>query len=400
MGKRKAVPRCGRPPRLVGARGFEPPTPTTPLWCATRLRYAPTHPYRTIPANTRQASPPAAPDILRAFRSPLLLALTADQRPEDGDHDGTEERRDDAHALDREVERQQDVRLEEPGAEDRPQHLRQHTADFLPGQPLGDAVGGDRDDHDDDQADQGDLVAPGWKPSHADREPTLMEDVVQDAAVWDEVEVLHGQQHRFPFSSSSLLWGTCAPHLRGAAAAPHTRTLGFPAAVTSSCVAHIAPPNRGQAHPPPGVGCGDQLTCADAVQIGACHHTSRTSGHEQVARENEVSRDRASDALKGASIVPKELAVKPKICPLASRRATIWNRHGVETRQPAYGRKRRGYGVSSAWGGRIARLDDWAGRQHLRTLRGRGTGRADRRAGDRQRHQFHGHRRHLRPRRF
>ncbi len=26
---------------LVGARGFEPPTPTTPLWCATRLRYAP-----------------------------------------------------------------------------------------------------------------------------------------------------------------------------------------------------------------------------------------------------------------------------------------------------------------------------------------------------------------------
>ncbi len=28
-------------PLLVGARGFEPPTPTTPLWCATRLRYAP-----------------------------------------------------------------------------------------------------------------------------------------------------------------------------------------------------------------------------------------------------------------------------------------------------------------------------------------------------------------------
>ncbi len=28
--------------KLVGARGFEPPTPTTPLWCATRLRYAPT----------------------------------------------------------------------------------------------------------------------------------------------------------------------------------------------------------------------------------------------------------------------------------------------------------------------------------------------------------------------
>ena len=28
--------------KLVGTEGFEPPTPTTPLWCATRLRYAPT----------------------------------------------------------------------------------------------------------------------------------------------------------------------------------------------------------------------------------------------------------------------------------------------------------------------------------------------------------------------
>ena len=28
--------------KLVGARRFELPTPTTPLWCATRLRYAPT----------------------------------------------------------------------------------------------------------------------------------------------------------------------------------------------------------------------------------------------------------------------------------------------------------------------------------------------------------------------
>ena len=28
--------------RMVGARGFEPPTPSTPLRCATRLRYAPT----------------------------------------------------------------------------------------------------------------------------------------------------------------------------------------------------------------------------------------------------------------------------------------------------------------------------------------------------------------------
>ncbi len=34
--------RTGLEKNLVGARGFEPPTPTTPLWCATRLRYAPT----------------------------------------------------------------------------------------------------------------------------------------------------------------------------------------------------------------------------------------------------------------------------------------------------------------------------------------------------------------------
>ena len=26
---------------MVGTEGFEPSTPTTPLWCATRLRYAP-----------------------------------------------------------------------------------------------------------------------------------------------------------------------------------------------------------------------------------------------------------------------------------------------------------------------------------------------------------------------
>ena len=28
--------------KMVGARGFEPPTTTPPVWCATRLRYAPT----------------------------------------------------------------------------------------------------------------------------------------------------------------------------------------------------------------------------------------------------------------------------------------------------------------------------------------------------------------------
>ncbi len=31
---------------LVGARGFEPPTPCAQGRCATRLRYAPLHPVR------------------------------------------------------------------------------------------------------------------------------------------------------------------------------------------------------------------------------------------------------------------------------------------------------------------------------------------------------------------
>ncbi|GEM_PF-2330885 len=30
--------------RLVGTAGFEPTTPTPPVWCATRLRYAPKRP--------------------------------------------------------------------------------------------------------------------------------------------------------------------------------------------------------------------------------------------------------------------------------------------------------------------------------------------------------------------
>lgn len=32
----------GQKMKEVGATGFEPATPTTPKWCATKLRYAPT----------------------------------------------------------------------------------------------------------------------------------------------------------------------------------------------------------------------------------------------------------------------------------------------------------------------------------------------------------------------
>ena len=38
---RKGLLTCNPLSLLVGARRFELPTPTTPLWCATRLRYAP-----------------------------------------------------------------------------------------------------------------------------------------------------------------------------------------------------------------------------------------------------------------------------------------------------------------------------------------------------------------------
>jgi hypothetical protein len=32
----------------IGAAGFEPTTPTTPKWCATKLRYAPNKPNKHI----------------------------------------------------------------------------------------------------------------------------------------------------------------------------------------------------------------------------------------------------------------------------------------------------------------------------------------------------------------
>src|SRR5579872_1091241 len=45
---------------LVGARGFEPPTPTTPLWCATRLRYAPTYSHSST--TSLRSQPSVKPD--------------------------------------------------------------------------------------------------------------------------------------------------------------------------------------------------------------------------------------------------------------------------------------------------------------------------------------------------
>src|SRR5947209_2719698 len=47
-------------------------------------------------------------------------------------------------------------------------------------------------------------------------------------------------------------------------------------------------------------GRGGQNKRAGAVQIGACHHTSRTSGAEQVEGENQVSRDPPERRPKGS----------------------------------------------------------------------------------------------------
>ncbi len=60
-GRVKGDLRPRRSPSSVGARGFEPPTPTTPLWCATRLRYAPMCHQDTIDSPLRQAGAVSLP---------------------------------------------------------------------------------------------------------------------------------------------------------------------------------------------------------------------------------------------------------------------------------------------------------------------------------------------------
>ena len=53
---------------LVGARGFEPPTPATPLQCATRLRHAPTFFY-SLPNTCRHLERDARVYPICGFRS-------------------------------------------------------------------------------------------------------------------------------------------------------------------------------------------------------------------------------------------------------------------------------------------------------------------------------------------
>ncbi len=62
--------------KMVGARGFEPPTPDTPCQCATRLRYAPTG---TIPGSTPFLPPleeegKGRQENLKGFKALVLLS--------------------------------------------------------------------------------------------------------------------------------------------------------------------------------------------------------------------------------------------------------------------------------------------------------------------------------------
>ena len=60
---------------MVGAARFELATPTTPLWCATRLRYAPTvSAHHTCSSVIRKESESAAQDLKNLFKfQPQLL---------------------------------------------------------------------------------------------------------------------------------------------------------------------------------------------------------------------------------------------------------------------------------------------------------------------------------------
>jgi hypothetical protein len=57
--------------RLVGARGFEPPTPCAQGRCATRLRYAPTS------TNLRDSSPAGNPKAGALFGQAFRQAVQA-----------------------------------------------------------------------------------------------------------------------------------------------------------------------------------------------------------------------------------------------------------------------------------------------------------------------------------
>ncbi len=64
--------------KMVGARGFEPPTPDTPCQCATRLRYAPTS--RNLRSKVKKRLTNWDPQILRLM-SNIVNFLSKVQLP-------------------------------------------------------------------------------------------------------------------------------------------------------------------------------------------------------------------------------------------------------------------------------------------------------------------------------
>ena len=60
--------------KLVGARGFEPPTPDTPCQCATRLRYAPIVPISNYQIPIPKQIPISDLQIQDIFCNPYLQA--------------------------------------------------------------------------------------------------------------------------------------------------------------------------------------------------------------------------------------------------------------------------------------------------------------------------------------
>src|SRR5258706_16224560 len=84
----------------------------------------------------------------------FVTDLSEQEDVEDSDDDGTEQRRDDAYPLQREIKREGDVRLDERATKHCDQGGEQQSTCLAPCQPLGDPIGGDGDDQEDDQVNE------------------------------------------------------------------------------------------------------------------------------------------------------------------------------------------------------------------------------------------------------
>src|SRR5262245_52687892 len=151
-------------------------------------------------------------------------ALAPDQDVEDSDDNGAQQRCENAHILQREVEWELDVRLEERCADNRDHRRSKELADLLAGQILSDEVGGDGNNEDDQQPNERELVSTGRLAEDADDQEGLVEDGVQDAATKErDVVVSDGRQyHGFPYSSARMYSLAVGPSLA------HNQHRGWP----------------------------------------------------------------------------------------------------------------------------------------------------------------------------